>query len=419
DPEDTPNTDESYSILDILNRDCLDHILNYIPILDIIRTERVSKRWQNMMQEHLEGRRTFKTSWWEMAPPLTTAVLRRVLQKLGGSLTRLHIDHHWSALNDRTAHILTDSSLVQIVKNDSSIESLVVSNNTHVTGLFLTGSSPPKLNSLSFYNCYSLQGTVLCAAIDTLPLITTLRLDMCPISMWKIIPLILQKLLKLEELSLSEYTSVDCLYTQNSDFGDAIANLPELKVLNLSKNIYVTNAVLKKLKRLDVSYLAALTDRGLTAASRLPLLRSLTARGNPALTARPFVACLSACPLLQEVDACGCDSVTEEVVCAALLALDSRPRLVALHLAGTAAAVSNKVQCCVTGDLSNPNLRPDFMDQIFDDSSEDSFDDMYDFDHDAFNDFFAAEDELFLDEEDFEDYEGIAYGLHGPDIILL
>lgn len=30
-----------------------------------------------------------------------------------------------------------------------------------------------------------------------------------------------------------------------------------------------------------------------------------------------------------------------------------------------------------------------------------------------------SEEELFLDEEDFEDYEGIAYGLHGPDIILL
>ena len=39
-----------------------------------------------------------------MPVTLTTAVLRRVLQRLGGSLLRLHIDHHWSALNDRTAH---------------------------------------------------------------------------------------------------------------------------------------------------------------------------------------------------------------------------------------------------------------------------------------------------------------------------
>lgn len=55
DREDTPDSDGSYGILDILNRDCLDHILSYVPILDIIRTERVSKRWQIMMQEHLEG----------------------------------------------------------------------------------------------------------------------------------------------------------------------------------------------------------------------------------------------------------------------------------------------------------------------------------------------------------------------------
>lgn len=51
------------------------------------------------------GVRLFKTSWWaHISVPLTTAVLRRVLQRVGGGLLRLHIDHHWSALNDRTAH---------------------------------------------------------------------------------------------------------------------------------------------------------------------------------------------------------------------------------------------------------------------------------------------------------------------------
>lgn len=53
------------------------------------------------------GIRTFKTSWWALRPStLTTAVLRRLLQKLGTSLIHLHIDHHWSSLNDRTAHIV-------------------------------------------------------------------------------------------------------------------------------------------------------------------------------------------------------------------------------------------------------------------------------------------------------------------------
>lgn len=122
----------------------------------------------------------------------------------------------------------------------------MVANNTHVTGLFLTGSNPPKLNSLTFYNCYSLQGTVLNAAIDTLPLITTLRLDMCPIILWKMIPLILKKLPKLVNLSLSDYMAGDSLYNINSDFGDSIATLTELKVLDLSKNVFVTNAVIKQ-----------------------------------------------------------------------------------------------------------------------------------------------------------------------------
>lgn len=157
---------------------------------------------------------------------------------------------------------LTDFSLVQLVKNDSCIESLTVANNTHVTGLFLTGSNPTKLSSLAFYNCYSLQGTVLIAALDSLPSLTTLKLDVCSVAMWKIIPPILNKLPRLEELSLSEYTSVDmCLpLVGNDDFCKAISNLTELKILNLSRNIYITNSVLKqvaqtcsKLKSLNIS----------------------------------------------------------------------------------------------------------------------------------------------------------------------
>ncbi|CAH2087520.1 unnamed protein product [Euphydryas editha] len=102
--ESEDDSSQPYNILDILNQDCLTHILTYVPIRDLIRSERVSKRWQNMVQEYLQGTRTFKTSWWAHVPvTLTTAVLRRVLQRLG-ALLRLHIDHHWSALNDRTAH---------------------------------------------------------------------------------------------------------------------------------------------------------------------------------------------------------------------------------------------------------------------------------------------------------------------------
>lgn len=139
---------------------------------------------------------------------------------------------------------------MQLVKNDSCIESLTVANNTHVTGLFLTGSNPPKLTSLAFFNCYSLQGTVLSAAIDNIPTLTTLKLDVCPVSMWKIVPTILNKLQKLEELSLSEYTSVEMCQIHddngNDAFCSAMSKLSELRTLNLSRNIYITNAVLKQ-----------------------------------------------------------------------------------------------------------------------------------------------------------------------------
>lgn len=137
---------------------------------------------------------------------------------------------------------------MQLVKNDSCIESLTVANNTHVTGLFLTGSNPPNLTALAFFNCYSLQGTVLSAAIDTIPTLTTLKLDVCPVSIWKIVPTILDKLPKLEELSLSEYTSVEMCFMPegNEAFCSALSKLSDLRILNLSRNIYITNAVLKQ-----------------------------------------------------------------------------------------------------------------------------------------------------------------------------
>lgn len=54
--EQSSEEEVGYSILDVLNADCLSHILSYIPIRDLIRSERVSKRWQSMIQEYLQGK---------------------------------------------------------------------------------------------------------------------------------------------------------------------------------------------------------------------------------------------------------------------------------------------------------------------------------------------------------------------------
>ncbi|XP_062530640.1 F-box/LRR-repeat protein 7 isoform X4 [Bombyx mori] len=476
---------KSCTILDVLNRDCLTHILNYIPIRDIILSERVSKGWQIMVQEYLAGVRVLKTSWWQAeAARLTTAVLRRVLARVGDSLLALHIDHHWSALNDRTAHSiarfcpkleelkivgmhtknwnpllygckklknlsfiscnkLTDSSLVHLAHVDSCIEKITVANNTHVTGLFLTGAAPPQLSSLSFYNCYSLQGTVLSAAMDSLPNLTTLKLDLCPAAMWKIVPMILKTLSKLEELSLSEYMSSEvCFTTQSSDeFCEALTGLTELRRLNLSRNIHITNAVLKqigqtchkleylnvsscnsrknfpqpgvsdeglaalwagcrRLRELDVSYLAGLGGAGLAGQGGAARLRRFTARGNPALSAAGPAALLAAAPCLQEMDLCGCDGVSEEIVEAAVNALALNPRHLLLRLAGTGAAQAQEelpkhrlLTVNVADDLCNPNMRPDFVDRIFGNDSDESFDDLYD--HDDFEDLFGSGESRF------------------------
>lgn len=138
--------------------------------------------------------------------------------------------------------------MVHAIKPETKVRKLTIANNSHVTGLFLTASQPLQLTSLSFYNCYSLQGPVLSTALDILPNLTTLKLDLCPVYVWKMIPLILNKLQKLEVLSLSRYMTVDVSFMQvNNEFCNSFRTLKNLKQLNLSNNIYISNAVLKQI----------------------------------------------------------------------------------------------------------------------------------------------------------------------------
>ncbi|VVC95264.1 unnamed protein product [Leptidea sinapis] len=435
-------TEESYNILDVLNMDCWSLILSHVPLTDLIRSERVSKKWKDVVHLYLNSIRTFKTSSWQLDQvKLTTAVLRQVLQRFGASLIRLHIDHNWSDLNDRTAHTvagmhtknwnplmygckqlkkidfvscykLTDASLVHVVKSDASIEELSVSNNTHLTGLFLTNcSKPSKLTSLSFYNCYSLQGTVVNAAMDTLPCLTCLKLDVCPPSMWKLIPNILRKVPQLEELSLSENISMDGpVPVLIHELCDSIGILTKLKRLNLSRNIFITNEVIKQvaqscskledlnisgcnsrksfshkgvsdesivaicsqctlLTNLNVSYLAGLSNTGLAAVVKLSRLVTLMSRGNISITAKPIVAILNKCHYLE-------DTPTHQ-----LLSVD-------LH-----------------HDKSNPHMRPDFIDRIFESSSDDSYDEVFDHDDIDFFDQFLSDEEDFL-QQNIANYDG-------------
>ncbi|GBP07710.1 hypothetical protein EVAR_2817_1 [Eumeta japonica] len=432
--------------------------------------------WSNYTNKRAEaltddGIRTYKTSWWQHdSVVMTTAVLRRLLQRLG-SLTRLHVDHHWSALNDRTAHTIgkfcpmleelkvTDSNLVHLVKNDSCIEYLTVANNSNLTGLFLTGVTPPQLNTLAFYNCFSLQGTVLSAAADTLTNLKVLKLDACPLSLWKIIPNILKKLPKLEELSLSGYTSIEGIFVPPTcdSLCEALSSANKLKTVNFSKNIYITNAVIKQLakscpkleslnvaacntrksfaqsgyitgindeavaavcracanlRHLDVSYLAALTEAGVAAAAQCQLLITLRVRGNRTLTAQPFITCLQACHFLEELDVCGCDNISEALVEEALNEIQVHPRHLLLRIGGTLATqiyqthkICREVEVASgdrlrlnVDDLCSTPLRPDFVDDIFDDGSDYSLD---------FDDLHGSDDGLYDDDEeyDLEEYE--------------
>lgn len=320
----------SVDLATVLNRDCLIHLFSYIPLYELIRLQRVNKSWLYVIKDYLLSIRTLKTSSWKDANiSLTTAVLRHILQCLP-FLTRLHIDHAYHTLNDRTAHIIgkfchnleevnisqlcskkwsplvygcpklkditfrgcpkiTDRTLMPLITNpDSNLESLTLIGNAHVSGLFIQNLEgfKTKLKKLQFQTCYSLQGKILTAGMHLLKDLTTLRLDDCTSSIYYVAPMLLKHLPKLEELSLRKYTdhfSVgdDDSYLMSSELTlkDALEYIPELKVLDVSHNCYIDNDFLKalaaKCKKLISLSIAScngfklrngVTDEGLLAA---------------------------------------------------------------------------------------------------------------------------------------------------------
>lgn len=483
--------DLPYTIVDILNRDCMLHILSYLPLNQLVRSERVCKKWRNHVNDHLQSMRVLKTSHWPHSQlVLTTAILRNVLVRIGPTLRQLEIHHRLLALNDRTASTigkfcpeltdlkiydmntknwsqvvvgckklrslgfyscnkLNDLSLTPLVSTDSSVECLTVSNNSHVTGLFLspaTGNVSTRLTALTFYNCYNLQGIALLRGIQTLTKLTTLKLDLCPSSVWKTVPDILKILPLLEELSLCEYVylSGNTITDASETLCEALSGLTKLKVLKLSRNINITDTVLRVVARtcsklqtldlsgcnslfkqnsvgvtdegitavanscqdvrdLELSYLSRFTAAGVRALRACHQLRRLVVRGSSVMTDTPLSEVVEECHELQELDVCGCECVSVELVNSTCKSLERRPRNmqqpIKLFMASTAIKADDELPrhplliLDTTQDNSQYHLRPDFVDRTICSPDTDSDDlDSEDLD---FNEFLDLDEDFF------------------------
>ncbi|XP_063544671.1 uncharacterized protein LOC134752840 [Cydia strobilella] len=377
-----------YTILDMLNADCWREILGYVPIEEIIRSERVSRRWQYRMIEYMQGVNLsveylrpciINILSWDRHPNSRHLTLDRedqpgkrwfeaMLTKLGENIVFIGTDRIvdfdianiiWHCPN---LEILLLCSIEYYLPLDQlkcckrlkrislhtctipdeyicqvlcvvPIEELVINNASYVSGMFLSEPKNTKLKSLTISACYLLMTDFFRTAVD-LEELTKLELTLNSVEVYRNVHLLLRNTPNLEYLKL---VSFDKKINVGSEFSDALSSLSKLKhfygrYINNSHEGWLEDVAVgcKELRTLDIG-----NCTGVTASSVITLCRSagpnLTELGvawNTALTDSDLAACLKYCPNLEVLDVQGCVQVSPELVqCAVRRARPLRLRL--------------------------------------------------------------------------------------------
>ncbi|XP_063536804.1 uncharacterized protein LOC134746364 [Cydia strobilella] len=366
-----PEPPEAYTptVLDYLNKDCWRVVLKYVPIRDIICTERASRRWQKAMLAYLrEVRIGIESLGFRFSKELFN--FRSIRQweipehsfekwtyKLGASVVAIycvsqemlqtinkncpHIEvliiydpeeklllrnqiknlDHLRKLSFQKCYSISDQCISKFI-GSKALEELRVVHNEQVTGQCLTNIEPRKLKSLTLDSCRSLQYHHLEIACHSFNELTRLELNDLPIQLYKHIPLLLENLLKLEVLSIIEF-EFDFL-ENDKKYYSSICKLSSLKNLRLhSQNI--TNEDLetvtrccKELRSLDVKVYSfsdldarCLTTICLNAGARLTTL-GFTNCNN--LTDEDLIHCIRTCPNLTLLDVSACCLLTPNLL---------------------------------------------------------------------------------------------------------
>ncbi|XP_047996217.1 uncharacterized protein LOC125234075 [Leguminivora glycinivorella] len=267
-------SDYNRSILDYLNEDCWRVVLNYVPILDIIRTERVSRRWQRAVLIYLRGIRfriisvdeeyeekknnieshsfirSLILSWYGRGNKNYDSFAKWT-NKLGASvvatyckdletlkimkahcpnleaLTLLHVYYLPESREEITPYTLKEDfkclkkvcfngshasdEYVSQFMGDRALEELEFKSCYEITGQCLNIVNISKLKSLVFDICYNLKSQHIISAMSQLNELTKLVLNDVPSELCSDIQLVLNKLAKLEWLEINETTG--CVYS--------------------------------------------------------------------------------------------------------------------------------------------------------------------------------------------------------------
>lgn len=358
---------EAYSptILDYLNEDCWRAVLEYVPIRDIICTERASRRWQRAMLAYLRDVRIGIGSWmfrfskeftfrrimrWEIPEhsfkkwthKLGTSVVaiycvsQEMLQIISGNCPHVEVLIIYDPeekmllknqiknldrlrkLSFQKCYSVSDQCISEFI-GSKALEELTIGCNDEVTGQCLINIKSRKLKSLTLSTCRSLQYHHLEKACHRFKELTKLELDDLPIQLYEHIPSLLDNLPKLEVLSIIEF-ELDFI-DLDKNYYNSICKLSSLKYLCLhvpnitNEDLDKVTRCCKELRSLDIKVYSfsdldsrCLTTICLNAGARLTTLR-FTNCDN--LTDDELLRCIYTCPNLTLLDISACCLLTQ------------------------------------------------------------------------------------------------------------
>ncbi|XP_063528951.1 uncharacterized protein LOC134740446 [Cydia strobilella] len=297
------------TILDYLNEDCWRAVLQYVPVQDLIRTERASRRWQAVVLTYLQGIRititesekTHHNTCRLESSENTIKSFESWTQKLGTSVVRTYCNLRLSleslavikencpnieALELQFANSLATGQLIshnlrenfkfvqQVSFSECSISDPCVSEfladralqqleffYCHaVTGLCFNTINLSNLKSLKIHACHAMKPKYILPIIDRLGELMTLEVAWVPIELLDEMQLVIDKMSRLERLELIDGLRRRC----NSS--EPMSRLARLKHLKLSCQLgdYDVEAVTRgcqELTTLDLSDCQGFTSR--------------------------------------------------------------------------------------------------------------------------------------------------------------
>ncbi|XP_063389224.1 uncharacterized protein LOC134675006 isoform X2 [Cydia fagiglandana] len=373
------------TILDIFNEDCWRLVLDLLSTEDVIRSERVSRGWQDVIFRYLQDVGiSIEYPWYGHRASRTQRIIKmeqddpekfkELTRKWGSCIKKTDcvngdslevIRKNCPDLEDVTFYGLQEDTLssgsTKIFKKlkrvhfrgcDSltdkcvkhwlvnyNIEELVVWGAEEMTGKCLVTPHSAKLKGLCFKECETLDFRHLLSATKHLTHLKKLELVYVPREIFQNLHSVLDKLPELEDLCLRWEKKMEL----GDDWAESIGRL-RLRRLDVSFNPNVTDEWLEKascgfgrLNELHVEGCLGVTGRGAKAACSVagPALQGLQLGSNVKINDACVEDIVRTCPNLVWINLSYCHGVTENIVARLGKARSVRDRKLRLIFQGT------------------------------------------------------------------------------------